>query len=158
MPNMNKDYPILGKDITWDTIDGDVLLAVEFNPYAKVDGKTITSIPNYPYATLTVECTKIPQQATLYVTHKLDFQNLWNAYKVRGIQDSEEVLVFWTKKHYKSGLSKFFSSIMPKLWIRVCKKGAYKLMTDKNYKPEITGEARFLAESPVIEWKPDVLE
>lgn len=105
-----------------------------------------------------IECNKLQGKATLYVTHKLDFANLWKAYKERGIKEGEEVLVMWSNKHYKSWLIKLASATMPKLWIMVCKKGAYELMTDKNFKPELTGEARFLAERPLVEWKPDVME
>ena len=44
---------------------------------------------------------------------------------------------------------------MPKLTVMICSKGAYEIMTDSNYKPELTGEARFNAERPIVEWKPE---
>lgn len=155
---MNDNSSILGKDIPFNIIDSEVCRVLEFNTHAKIENNNVKAIPNFPYAFLTVECNKLQGKAILYVTHKLDFTNLWRAYKERGINKEEEVLVFWSNKHYKSPLIKLASAIMPKLWIMVCKKGAYELMTDKNYKPELTGEARFLAERAIIEWKPDVME
>lgn len=155
---MNNKIPILGKDIPWDTIDGHVCRVLEFNPHGKVENNNVKAIPNFPYASLLVECNKLQQKATLYVAHKLDFVNLWKAYKVRGINKDEEVLILWSKKHYKNWLIKIFSAIMPKIWLMVCKTGTYELMTDQNYKPELTGEARFLAERPLMEWKPEVME
>lgn len=155
---MDNNGPILGKDIPWDTIDSEVCRVLKFTPHGKIENNQIKAIPNFPYAFLTIECNKLQGRATLYVTHKLDFTNLWKAYKERGVKEDEEVLVMWSNKHYKSWLIKLASAIMPKLWIMVCKKGAYELMTDKTYKPELTGEARFLAKRPLAEWKPDVME
>ena len=68
----------------------------------------------------------------------------------------EEVIIFWTKEHYKRGV--FFSAFMPRLWVMVCPKGAFELMTNNTCKPELTGEARWNAKKPIIEWKPEVME
>jgi len=40
----------------------------------------------------------------------------------------------------------------------VCQKGAFKLMTDPNYRPELGAEARFMAQLPIEEWKPEIME
>jgi len=40
----------------------------------------------------------------------------------------------------------------------ICPKGAFELMADQKSRPELQGEARFLAERPIAEWKPEVME
>ena len=47
---------------------------------------------------------------------------------------------------------------MPRLWVMICPKGAFELMADQKSRPELQGEARFLAERPIAEWKPEVME
>jgi hypothetical protein len=47
---------------------------------------------------------------------------------------------------------------MPKLWVMVCPKGAYELMENSNYKPELSGLERWNAMKPIIQWKPKVME
>jgi hypothetical protein len=47
---------------------------------------------------------------------------------------------------------------MPSLVVWVCHKHAYELMIDRSFRPELGGEARLLAMSPVVEWKPEVIE
>lgn len=154
---MDSKALILGKDISWDIIDGQICRIIEFTPLGKVEnGKVVNSSVKSPYAFLMVKCDKLPQNAILNVFHKTDFLNLASAFKQK--KEKDEVLVIWTAKHYKNFLYKIFSTIMPKLIVWVCKKGAYALMTDKNYKPELTGEARFLAERPVTEWKSEVMD
>jgi hypothetical protein len=53
---------------------------------------------------------------------------------------------------------KLYSAFMPRLWVMVCPKGAFELMVDSNYRPELTGEARWSAMKPIIQWKPEVME
>jgi hypothetical protein len=47
---------------------------------------------------------------------------------------------------------------MPKLVVWICPKGAFKLMTDQTGRPELTGMARHRAMTPLVEWKPDVMD
>jgi hypothetical protein len=103
-----------------------------------------------------MECKKLGKNITGYITHKMDFQHLWAAFKERMVREDEEVIIFWTKKHYKRGV--FFSAFMPRLWVMVCPKGAFELMTNNTYKPELTGEARWNAMKSIIAWKPEVME
>jgi hypothetical protein len=81
---------------------------------------------------------------------------LWSAFNERGVGEDEEVLVFWTKKNLKRS-ARLMSKLMPKLWVRICPKGAYELMLDNDFKPELTGTARWEAMRAVAEWKPDVM-
>lgn len=50
------------------------------------------------------------------------------------------------------------SIFMPKLWVMICNKNSFELQTNSNFKPELTGEARWLASQPIEEYKPDVIE
>ncbi len=116
-------------------------------------------------------------RATGYITHKVDFAMLWAAFNERtqvkgaqakiayepngnpvfvakhGVATDEEVWLVWTKKNYigRVGLiNKFF----PRLIVMVSPKRAYELVTDRNARPELTGEARYLAERPLVTWTP----
>jgi len=109
-----------------------------------------------PYATVTMECKKLGKNIRGYITHKVDFRHLWAAFRDREVKENEEVIIIWTKKHYKRGV--LFSAFMPRLCVWVCPKGAFELLTDSDYKPELTGEARWNAMKPIIEWKPEVMK
>lgn len=151
------------KDSQWAVIDSEPCKVIDFYPFLHLvkDGKvTSQGKETYtPYASIVLECIKLPKQKiTGFITNKLDFINLWTAFKERGIKPDEEVIAFWSKKHYKVKWLKYLPSIWPKLWIMICHNGAYKLMTDQDYKPELTGEARFLAQRSIIEWKPEIIE
>jgi len=111
-----------------------------------------------PYASVTMECKKIPNKITGFITNKMDFMHLWAAFKERTVKQNEEVIILWSKKHYKLKLLKFFSGFWPKLWIMICQKNAFKLISDPNYKPELQGEARHKAEKSIIDWKPEIIE
>ena len=87
----------------------------------------------------------------------MDFMHLWKAFKDRGVRESEEVLIFWSKEHYNK-LHKIFAAFLPRLWVMICSKGAYELMSDPGYKPELHGEVRYKATRPIVEWKPGIME
>ncbi len=133
-------------------------MVIEFIPLASIEnGKVIIANKTEPYASVIFECKKLSQQTKGFICHKMDFQHLWAAFKERGIRESEEVIIFYSKKHLKS-FAKLFSAFMPRLWVMVCQKGAFELMTSPENRPELQGEARFLAERPIAEWKPEVME
>ncbi len=153
-----KQRPILGKDIPWSVIDGELCRVIRFTPFAKIENKKVRAVASYtPYAFLTVECKKFKQNADLWVTHKIDFINLSEAFGQRKIKDGEEVLIIWSVNHYKYKLYKIFSFIFPKIWVMICPKNAYEIETNPNFRPELTGEARFLAFRPIKEWEPEVM-
>lgn len=145
------------KDIEWSVVDGELCKIIDFTPFGSItDGKVITSSKSKPYASIMIECKKFPRRTTGFITHKIDFTHLFKAFKEKG--EGDEVIIVWTVKHYKNFLYKLLSFMMPKLTVWVCQKGAYELMTNRNHRPELTGEARFLAERPIMEWKPEVIE
>lgn len=147
------------KDSEWSVIDSEPCRIFEFIPMASVkDGKVSSLSGATPYASIEIECKKIQGRITGFITHKTDFLNLWAAFKERTVKHNEEVIIFWSKKHYKVKLLKFLPGFWPKLWIMVCQKDAYEIMTDPNYKSELQGEARFNAEKAITEWKPEIME
>lgn len=155
----NSSNPILLQDNDWKIIDGELCRVIKFTPLATVqEGKVKTIDNSTPYASIILECKSLSKETTGFITHEIDFANLWKAFKERGVSKKEEVLVIWTKRMYKSKISSFISSFLPKLWVMICPKGGYELKTDDDYKPELTGEARWLASRPIVEWKPDVME
>jgi len=155
---------VLLKDKEWSVIDGEPCRVNYFGTLGSlvdIDGKVHAIDKTTPYASVTMECKKLGKNITGYVTHKEDFQHLWVAFKDRKVKDDEEVIIFWTKEHYKVRSwvgKKLYSAFMPKLWVMICPKGAFELMINDNYKPELTGEARWNAMKPIIQWKPEVME
>lgn len=148
----------LRKDSEWDVTKGEACRVIRFVPMASVEnGKVIAPNKTDPYASVLLECKELPEQTEGFVTHWMDFAHLWAAFKERGVKQNEEVIIFWCKTGLKS-YAKMFSVMMPKLWVMICRKGTFESMTDPTYKPELKGEARFLAESPIAEWKPEVIE
>lgn len=149
---------ILIKNSEWSLIDGEPCRVVDFTPLASVvNGKILFSDKVKPYASITMECKRVPEIREGIITHKIDFMHLWVPFKERTIKQNEEVIVFWSKKHYK-WWAKIFSAFMPRLWVMICPKGAFNLITNSNWKPELTGEARAKATLPIIDWKPEVIK
>jgi len=159
---MNKNNPsevTFINDREWSMIDGELCRVIDFIPLGFIkDGKISTFGLSAPYASVTIECKKYQNKIKGFITHKMDFLHLWAAFKERTIKENEEAIICWTKRNYKLKLLRFFPGFWPKLWVMICQKGAFELMTDPNYKPELKGEARFLAEKPIIDWKPEIME
>jgi len=155
---------VLTKDSEWSVIDGEPCRVTSFDTLGSlidVNGKVHAMDKSTPYASVTMECKKLGKNVTGYITHKEDFKHLWAAFKDRKVNDDEEVIICWTKEHYKVRSwvgKKLYSVFMPKLWVMACPKGAYDLMVDSNYKAELSDEARWDAMKPIIQWKPEVME
>jgi len=146
-------------DQQWSAIDGEACRVTDFTPLGSSvqDGKVLAHDRSTPYASVTLECRKLPNPVIGFVTHKVDFANLWAAFEDRGVANDEEVIVIWSIRHYKSpygGLKR----VLPKMWVMVCRSGALELMVDPESSPELKGMARWEAEKPIAEWKPDVME
>jgi len=142
----------------WDLIKDECLRVIEFTPIGKVEnGKVIALDPTTPYASIRIERIKYPQKINVFITHKLDFLNLWRIFNERGVEENEEVLAVSPSKYAKK-FFKLFSPAMPKLVLMICPKEAFELETNNNYRPELTGEARYLAARPIEWFKPDVFD
>lgn len=148
--------PLLGRDISWDKVNGAILHVISFGPLARVvDGKVKRVVKEMPYASIKVRAIELSTPALLFVTHKIDFLNLWEVFKVRKVKANEEVNVIWTNRNYKKfTLLKF---AQPKLVIWINHKGAWRLIhgLDKN---KLTGSAAYFAEAPIVEFKPEIME
>lgn len=138
----------------WAEIDGVLCKITQFLRFDKTKEFDIDGRKYYPYAVLTVICPKTPDSITGFIFHKQDYEHLRMAFEQ--IKQGQEVLIIWSNKHYKSW-AKFFSPFMPKLWVMICPGRAFEIETNKNYRPEITGEVRWNAFRPIIEWKPEVM-
>jgi len=142
------------KDREWSVIDGELCRVTEFIPMALVqNGKVLAPTLTEPYASVSLECKKVSCAIKGFICHKMDFKHLWAAFKERPLGQNEEVIIVWSMKRLKS-YAKIFPLLMPRLYVMVCPKGAFELMTDPNWKPELTGEARFNAERPIVQWQP----
>jgi hypothetical protein len=145
------------KDAHWNVIAGRPCKVTGFTPAAKVEGGKVTAFDrSTPYALLGLEARELPPGTTGAITHKLDFKHLWAAFVERGISDDEEVVIFWLKKEGLKGWARLFAPFMPGLVVMVCKAGACELLSDRNCQPELRGEARWLAERPIMQWEPEI--
>lgn len=160
LEKLEKKEIILFKDKEWSLIDGEICRVVDFIPMGGVvkNGKVVVTDRIMPYASIHLECKKTPQKIIGFITHRIDFINLWNAFKERGVKENEEVLIIWSAKHYKNKIIKALSRIMPKLWVMICPRNAFERLTDNNFEPELRGEARAEAILPIADWKPEVME
>ena len=133
-------------------IDGELCRVKTFTPLSASveDGEVIALDRTTPYASIVIECTKLPQDATGFITHRLDFLHLWNAFYERGVGEGEEVLVIWTRKNYKAWARVAPSATMPKLWVMINRAGAYEMWT---HQVEITAQGV----ETLAQWKPDVM-
>jgi hypothetical protein len=147
---------VLLKTRDWQAVEEEPCRVLEFTPLATVANGEVQALDRgVPYASVNLQCPKLPAGTVGYISHKMDFYHLWAVFRDRGVRQDEEVLIFWSKRQLK-GFAKLFSPIMPRLCVMVCPAGAYEVMTDDNSRPELTGEARFLAMRPIIELKPPV--
>jgi hypothetical protein len=147
------------RDSDWELLEGEPCRVLEFTPLAgRMEGTKVKSSTMGAYASIELESPVLAEPTTGFITHKLDFQHLWDAFDVRGVGDDEEVIVFWNKSNLKRAVKLLPRSMMPGLVVWVCPRNAYELMTDETFRPELHGVARYHAEKPIVEWKPDVME
>lgn len=131
----------LRKDAEWSLIQDELCLVTDFSPLmgSVVKNKTVISlVTTEPYASINIKCVKVSQEVkvTGFITHRQDFENLWIVFKDRQIDyEKEEVLIYWSTKHYRYKIFKALSIVMlkvlnasnlPKIIVMVCPKGTYK--------------------------------
>lgn len=157
MKNKNEEALLTNKQ--WRRIESKMCRILEFTPKAILINNKITVIDSaVPYASISFECSNEPKILKGFITHKKDFKILWAIFKERKIKTDEEVLFFWSNEHYKNIFYSLLSSFMPKLWVMICKKSSFEIHTNNNYKPDLTGEARWLATQPIEDFKHDVMK
>jgi len=137
---------VIGKDIPYETIEREFCRVKNFTPFAVIEAGKIKDISKFmPYAALSVESPRLPGEATMYVTHKLDFRHLWDVFQQRGVKAEEEVLIAYVPQKRK-----FLSGAWASLYIYVFPKGHLEEMHDKNFRPS-NYEAWLM---PIAEWEP----
>jgi hypothetical protein len=142
----------MGKDPFWGDLEDEVVIVRKFAPIAKVEnGKVISTRPNIAYAFVTVDSPKLTSETTLPINHRLDFLHLWEAFIIRTVSDSEEVLIHFSRKHH-SGMLKLFYRFLPRLRVMICPTGAYSKMIDPNWWKQTPGRKGFLSIRPIQEW------
>lgn len=146
------------KDSEWSKIDGEICRVINFTPLASVKNDKILRVDIMPYASLELECKKTQQKIIGFINYKEDFKHLWLAFKERGIKHNEEVLIIWSRNHYTFKWLKFFSFLLPKLRVMICPNEAYELITDPEYKTELTGEARAKSSLPIVDLKSKIMD
>jgi hypothetical protein len=149
---------VFRNDRDWSVIDAEPCRVKAFTPWARVEKGQVVAFGGMtaPYASIEIECDQLPDGATGFITHQIDFLHLWSAFNERGVAEDEEVIVFWTKKKLRTS-ARLFSTFMPKLWVLIFPKGAFDLMNDPNSMPELTDAEYRRLQSPLVDWKPDVM-
>lgn len=145
----------LRNDAEWAAVDNRICRVTAFKPFAHMsDGRIVESHRGMPYALVTLEVPGLPPDTMGGIAHRVDFMNLWKVFRETQLTDDEEVHVAWIKSSLRPP-AKWFSRFMPGLVVMVFKSGAYELMTT-DCRPDLTGEARFKAECPIVELKPSI--
>jgi hypothetical protein len=137
------------RDSDWAPLDGEICRVTTLTPMGWTK--------EVPYASVELESPVLAEPTTGFVNHKLDFEHLSEAFSRRESEPNTEVLIIWTKRFLKRG-AKLVSRFMPRMWVMLCRENAYELWTDQSYEPELQGLGRYLAQKPIAEWKPDVME
>ena len=166
------------KDKDWAPIEGRLCLVTDFVPLAKVENGRVRTISSAtPYASVRLKCEDSTDQITGFIGHKTDFAMLWAAFNKRtevpgtrvevlspeelnpgGLGENEEVWLVWTRRNYAPA-ARLFSWFLPRLVVMVSRKGALKLVLDRQgrLRPDLKGEARFKAEAALVTWTPRIM-
>jgi len=142
--------PFLGKEILWNILKEEICRITQFTSVARVEGDKIISLSKAtPYALLKLESPKLPQEAIMPITHRLDFLSLWEIFKQRGVSETEEVIISYTA-FFKKGLKKLLNPIKPKLHFFIYPRGHLEEAYDSSFKPQdvITWF------KPIARWQP----
>lgn len=144
MEPQQNEKPVFGRDIPWKDVKEKICRVINFTALAKVeDGKVIALNRATPYAFLTVECEGLPGEATIWVTHRIDFLHLWLAFVRCNEAKGEQVLVIPLLRNV----------FLPMLRVWLCPKGAFnKMVHPELQKPR---EAGFREIAPIAEWGED---
>lgn len=147
--NNRDESLIIGKDIPWENIEKDDLRVKDFTPFALVEqGKIKSPSTLLPYASLLVESPILPNEATLPVVHKVDFRNLWEVFKERGVKPEEEVVVFYAPSR---GI---LSTLKPKLHIYIYPKGHQEKIHNPKFESGLDTKTWRKWIKPIAEWHP----
>jgi hypothetical protein len=119
-----KKYPVIGKDVPWDSITNMMCRVIEFNPFAKIENGLVTAQRGLPYASLLIEPEKSPGIVELLILGKEEFRHLWRGLVERETDKAEEAIIIWSDDH-KDGMAKTAGPYSPKLDILIYPKGFF---------------------------------
>ena len=142
------------RDEDWSLIDGEACRVLEFIPWGCIRDGRIIAAKTGPYASVILEWKKSRGTIKGYITHKIDFRHLWEVFEERTLKENEEVIIFWTKRHYKIRWLRYFRSF-PKLRVDIYRRGYLEFLADpKNWHPE-SGERPSAKEmlTPIVSLK-----
>ena len=173
--NEHSAFVTIGKDIPWEVIEGGYCRVTHFTPFATVEAGKIREFSQptgviglMPYALLSVELVvndthpflggflfkpkslRLPKEASMPVVNRLDFLNLWEVFRERGVSTREEVLVVY--RPLSSGrklLARMFSGILPMLVIGIYTAGSLENIC---FPPANTLYPREDFPKPIAEW------
>ena len=136
----HKETPLIGRDIPWKAIEVAMYKITHFTPIATIEAGKIKALSKMrPYALLSVESPEFPQElpkeASMPVSNKVDFLNLWEVFQQRGVSPDEEVLVARVPFYGNWLLKLFLSPFMPWLHIYIFPKGHLEEACDPNFRP-----------------------
>jgi hypothetical protein len=138
------------RDSDWARLDGELCRVMTLTPLGFTKG--------LPYASVELESPLLAEPTRGFVTHRLDFEHLSEAFSRRESEPNSEVLIIWTKRHLKRS-AKLVSRFMPRMWVMLCRENTFELMLDKTYESELEVQERYSPfVRPIAEWKPSVME
>jgi hypothetical protein len=115
---------VIGKDISWKELAtynrSGLLRVVEFERLAKIEGDKVKALSlTMPYGVATVECLDSKWQFVLYITHKLDFIRLCNAYDLCSNPEEKEKVFLERNAHLRAVMKRQWEKgqeIHPLFW------------------------------------------
>lgn len=133
---MEKEFELV-TDKHWSKIEGQIIWVVTFQPLggARVDeeGKVIMPSKVSMYAEVVVQARLNGRQMLVrgYISHKVDFKTIWDAFSSSSLRLEEQVLAVWTRDHYRHRFNRRHTRMSPKLIAFVAEKD-----TLERYVPE----------------------
>lgn len=156
MKEETKELIIL-KNKDWDIIKDQWLRVIEFVPWGKIENDKIMALDSRtPYASITVECKKFPQNVEIFITHKIDFRNLWEALRERPSNKNEEVLIMCPSKYSKKIFKLFSLGMFPKMVMMIYPKDSFEKFTNPEWGRTEKESLEII--SPIVKWIPDVFK
>jgi len=143
----------IGKDVPYKVIEGQLCKVIGFTPFAVIlDGEVKAATKVMPYALLSLESPVLPKgkEYILRIAHRIDFSHLWEAFKVRGIDNKKEEVLIAYVSSYRNIWLKLFSSVHPKLHVYIFPIGHLEQCYDRNFKPDNPNTWW----GPIAEWGP----
>jgi len=117
------------KDGDWNLVARKFCKVKEFVPMAIMqNGRVLDVSKHLPYASVVFECEGIPYPIKGFISHKIDFKNLWAAFKERPLGENEVVTIEWAKYRLR-GFTKLTACALPGFCVMVFNKESIKLLT-----------------------------